>query len=416
MATQLPTIFIGYSHKDKPYLDELLAVVEPSLRGACVLQVWSDQEIPSGQSWASEIGRAVETAKAAVLLLSSDFFGSRLTREQELPILLRRWQSADLELFTIFVAAVPKAGLLVPLPPAGQGMAEELFDFLSVQAENAPERPLERMDPAERNRLFDAVAERLRAFAQSQGSGAATRRLHVPHIDWVEIPGGPFIYQQGETRELPTFWIARYPVTNVQYQTFIDDDGYGEPRWWEGLVRPEPEPSRWAQANRPRTNVDWYEAFAFARWLNARLGLPDSSIRLPTELEWEKAARGEGGLSYPWGAEYRSGCANVDEKSPGEGKWYLEQTIAVGLYPHGRSPYDVHDLSGNVWEWCINKYDDLEAVAPDDSGDGRALRGGSWSDSLVLARADGRGRIHPDGRVSSGGFRVLSSVPIDAVR
>jgi formylglycine-generating enzyme required for sulfatase activity len=162
--------------------------------------------------------------------------------------------------------------------------------------------------------------------------------------------------------------------------------------------------------------VDWYEAFAFARWLNARLGLPDSSIRLPTELEWEKAARGEGGLSYPWGAEYRSGCANVDEKSPGEGKWYLEQTIAVGLYPHGRSPYDVHDLSGNVWEWCINKYDDLEAVAPDDSGDGRALRGGSWFFNLGLARADFRLRLLPVLRLSYGGFRVLSSVLIDAVR
>ena len=124
-----------------------------------------------------------------------------------------------------------------------------------------------------------------------------THSIPIPDIDWVEIPQGPFIYQDGETRELPAFWITRYLVTNEQYQTFVDDNGYAEPRWWQELNRPEPEASRWTQPNRPRTNVDWYEAVAFSRWLNARLGLPEGSIRLPTELEWEKAARGEKGLS-----------------------------------------------------------------------------------------------------------------------
>lgn len=99
-----------------------------------------------------------------------------------------------------------------------------------------------------------------------------TRRLRVPDIAWVEIPGGDFIYQNGETRTLPRFWIARYPVTNAQYQTFIDDGGYDEPHWWTDLRRPEPQAPRWSQPNRPRTDVDWYECVAFTRWLNARLG------------------------------------------------------------------------------------------------------------------------------------------------
>ena len=111
---------------------------------------------------------------------------------------------------------------------------------------------------------------------------APTRRIRIPDIDWVEIPGGPFIYQDGETRNLPTFWIARYPVTNAQYRTFLDDGGYQETRWWRDLERPQPQEPRWPQPNRPRTNVDWYEAVAFGRWLNARLGLPEGSIRLPT--------------------------------------------------------------------------------------------------------------------------------------
>ncbi|WP_200284617.1 SUMF1/EgtB/PvdO family nonheme iron enzyme [Rhabdochromatium marinum] len=248
--------------------------------------------------------------------------------------------------------------------------------------------------------------------------GVGLRSDGLPDIAWVEIPGGPFIYQDGETRKLPTFWIARYPVTNAQYQTFIDDRGYEEPRWWVDPVRPEPQPSpsRWPQPNRPRTDLDWYEAVAFTRWLNARLGLSEGSLRLPTELEWEKAARGEQGRIYPWGVEYRSGHANVNEKVAGGGPWYLAQATAVGLYPHGGSPDGVDDLAGNVLEWCLNKHGDLTALTPDNSGDRRALRGGSWFDDPDFARADDRGWYLPEFRLNYWGFRLLSSVPIEPVR
>ena len=265
--------------------------------------------------------------------------------------------------------------------------------------------------------------------------GVGLRPNGLPDIDWVEVPGGPFIYQVGETRDLPTFWIGRYPVTNAQFQAFFDDGGYGkraglgtrigkplglraggEPEWWGDLKRPEPESPRWPHPNRPRNDVDWYEAVAFTRWLNARLGLPEGSIRLPTELEWEKAARGPEGRIYPWGNEYQSGFANVNERSASRGEWSLEQTTAVGLYPHGRSPDGVEDLAGNVWEWCLNKYDDPEAVAPDTSGASRGLRGGSWYYYPDLARADYRNGNHPENRNDGRGFRLLSSVPIEPVR
>jgi formylglycine-generating enzyme required for sulfatase activity len=114
----------------------------------------------------------------------------------------------------------------------------------------------------------------------------------------------------------------------------------------------------------------------------------------------------------------RSGGLNVDETEYGTRKsgWHLEQTTAVGLYPHGRSPYGVEDLAGTVWEWCLNKYDDEEAVAPDTSGASRALRGGAWYLSPASARADYRRGSRPDLRFDAWGFRLLSSVPIDAVR
>ena len=244
-----------------------------------------------------------------------------------------------------------------------------------------------------------------------------SRRIRIPDIAWIAIPAGPFVYQDGERRELPIFWMAKYPVTNAQYQCFIDDGGYQQDRWWPDLERPEPAQPRWPQGNRPRTDVDWYEAVAFTRWLNARLALPDGAIRLPTEPEWEKAARGERGLAYPWGAEYRSGYANVDETLQNtRGAWFLRQTTAAGVYPHGRSAYGVEDMAGTVWEWCLNRPDDLDAIQADFSGATGALRGGSWRDHPRRARAGFRNRARPYNRFEYRGFRLLSSVPIDAVR
>ena len=239
---------------------------------------------------------------------------------------------------------------------------------------------------------------------------AARKTILVPDIDWVEIPAGPFIYQESETVELPAFSISRYPITNVQYQTFIDASGYDEDRWWKDLRKPEPEASSWPQPNRPRTDVDWYEAVAFTRWLSAQLS---REIRLPTEQQWEKAARGTEGLEYPWGNEYRSGYANVDETEDKDGPWYLKQTTAVGLYPQGQSPWGVLDMAGNVWEWCLNKFDQLEVISADRSGDGRVLRGGSWVYIPVAARVTFRDWHNPDGRSDDRGFRVVVlSAPI----
>ncbi len=233
--------------------------------------------------------------------------------------------------------------------------------------------------------------------------------LLLPDIDWVTIAGGEFVYQQRERRRLPAFRIARYPVTNLQYQTFTDAGGYRDDRWWRDLQRPEPERSNWPQGNRPRTNVDWYEAVAFTRWLSAQLGY---AVRLPDEEEWERAARGVEGREYPWGREYESGRANIDETDGKTGPWYLEQTTAVGVYPHGASSEGVLDLSGNVWEWCLNEYQHPEQIQADTSGDTRVLRGGSCRYDADNARGSLRYGLFPDLRDFHYGFRVVSSAPI----
>jgi len=237
-----------------------------------------------------------------------------------------------------------------------------------------------------------------------------TKTLLVPDIDWVTIPAGEFIYgeeSEQTTHYLESFDIARYPVTNAQYQCFIDDGGYEDEGWWQELEKSEIENSKWLQGNRPRTNVNWYEATAFTRWLSDRL---NQTIRLPNELEWEKAARGEKGLKYPWGNEYEAGYANVQESRPEYGA-NIVQTVAVGLYPRDESSWGLRDMAGNVVEWCT----EITTNVNESSQDSRlsfALRGGAWTFKPGLVRAAFRladyDTVNRDYDI---GFRLLRSSP-----
>jgi hypothetical protein len=227
--------------------------------------------------------------------------------------------------------------------------------------------------------------------------------VKLPDIDWVTIPGGDFIYQdEKKPRKLPAFQISRYLVTYAQFQAFIDaPDGWSNPAWWEGLsASDEHKAQPWDQAfkfhNHPRERVSWYDAVAFTRWLSAKLGY---AVRLPTEQEWEKAARGTDGRAYPYEGKYDPAKANTGDTGIG-------QTSAVGIFPNGASVEGVHDLSGNVWEWCLNKY-----RSPDDVSlggtDPRVVRGGSWDDFADYARASYRNNFYPLNRNNLIGFRLV---------
>lgn len=249
------------------------------------------------------------------------------------------------------------------------------------------------------------------------GTSAGRR---APDIDWVEIPKGDFIYQDDQKLTLPTFYIARYPITYAQFQAFLDaPDGFDNDEWWHGLALQKQEMGEQAfpYANHPRERVSWYQAVAFCRWLTAKYhsvgaGLRPAmwdqgwEIRLPTEQEWEKVARGVDGRVYPWGNDYIPGYANIDETYDRIGPYYLARTTAVGLYPQGASPYGVLDMSGNVWEWCMNEYEHPERTQPE--GDARrVLRGGSWNNVHGSARAAIRYNLDPFIRNAYLGFRVV---------
>jgi len=271
------------------------------------------------------------------------------------------------------------------------------------------ERLAPQVEPLPEARHGAAVA--LGHFGLDERAGIGLRADGLPEIDWVEIFPGEFICGEGDqrrTESLPRYHLSRYPITNAQYQSFIDDGGYSEARWWGDLAqRLEPtELCAWPEANRPRADVSWYEAMAFCRWLSARLGY---TIRLPTEQEWEKGARGADGREYPWGDGYREGYANLDEG--GYGSHRIAETTAVGLYPAGASPYGLQDMSGNVWEWCLNEHGSAEKVQPGGVA-ARVMRGGSWFNGPHQARAAGRLRSLPVLRSGLIGFRVCYSSPV----
>ncbi len=227
-----------------------------------------------------------------------------------------------------------------------------------------------------------------------------SERIRIPDIDWVKIPGGTFIYGDekegtGPTEmELSTFYMSRYLVTYVQFQCFADAPDYNDDRWWAGM--PDKEPGRRIRElneryfqfwNQPRQNVMWYQAVAFTRWLSDKLS---AEITLPTEQQYERAARGTDGREYPWGDGYREGYANIDETRLDEGQYYLMWTSVVGIYLQGASPDSVLDLSGNLFTMCLNKENDTSDITVDTLAARRVLRGGSWISPSDLARAASR--------------------------
>jgi len=201
------------------------------------------------------------------------------------------------------------------------------------------------------------------------------------------VPPGPFIYGEGQETKVVRleqgFFVARAPVTNGEYARFVEATGHEPPQHWKGNIPPD------ELRDHPVAYASWRDAVAYAEW---------AGVRLLTEQEWEKAARGIDGRIYPWGDEFDSIRCNTAESSIGT-------TTPVHRYsPGGDSPCGCADMVGNVWEWTAGKW---EA-----GSERRVVRGGSFYFGQGYVRCAFRNGNFPDSRLADGGFRVMVASPV----
>ena len=221
--------------------------------------------------------------------------------------------------------------------------------------------------------------------------------------------------QPQHTVTIGRYSIAKYPVTVGAYRSFLEAGGYRNRKYWteagwlwrQSTDRDKPkywDEEQWVRNNKlPVVGISWYEAVAYCSWLSEFNG---KKYRLPTEAEWEKAARGTGEQLYPWGDEFDVNQCNTRENK-------LNRTIPVDeLSPRGESPFGCADMVGNASEWTISEYKPY----PYDEGDGRnnvegeklrVTRGGSWYKPILRARVSARGMNDPFFADNDVGFRYV---------
>ena len=265
-----------------------------------------------------------------------------------------------------------------------------------------------------RSRLQQALLRLLASqtdTATRSSAGCALSAIGDPRDldEMVLVPAGEFLMVSteidGHSDELPqhrlsldTFHIGAYPVTNGQYARFVAATEQRPPVHWQGN-----SPPPWLE-NHPVVNVSWHDAQAYCRWRSQTEG---QVYRLPTEAEWEKAARGADGRIYPWGNDWDPSRCNSHK---GRGDW---TTTPSGMYAAGVSPYDCQDMAGNVWEWTGSLFKEYpyqlnDGREAEQTQGSRVLRGGSSDDYRNFVRCAFRNWLPPDNWLRNFGFRLLS--------
>lgn len=275
------------------------------------------------------------------------------------------------------------------------------------------------------------------ATGRAEGAGQ-----HAVPDYWCDVPAGPFWSgdEAAGRRRGPALRqaelargvrIARFPVTNAEYRRFVEAGAYADPRWWTpegraflgqgGLGAPRDEerppisaPAHWGAAQyngpaQPAVGVSWYEAAAYCAWLTAEGRAagwlyPGEALRLPTALEWERAARHTDRRRYPWGDDPPD-----PERACYEGAG-LRAPAPVGCFPAGAAACGALDLAGNVWEWTASLADDLAAPAPrpDLAPDQPpAIKGGAFNWDAEALRCGAHYWFHPAQRYNLLGFRLV---------
>jgi formylglycine-generating enzyme required for sulfatase activity len=385
-------IFISHSVKDNDFARQLAqALTEMGV------DVWIDlADIPAGMKWSTAVQNGLNECDVMIVIITPDSMASNNVEDEwqyyfdkkkkvfpvrwkpaEAHFQLSRIQYVDFHMqdfataFTRLTAELHGQGIAVV---AVQGELHEIRSdaATSVPVDSETKPPL---------RVEDILP---------------------PPFEWIEIPGGKLVLERSKfvkgnylpvkiVVDVPTFAIAKYPVTNAQFAKFIDAGGYPQKQWWteEGLsmknyqkwtVPPYWYKKSWNGADYPVV-VSLHEAVAFCNWLKETAELPaDVIITLPTEQQWQRAAQGDDGRIFPWGNTFDKRNCNSKESN-------FRRTTPVQQYEgKGDSPFGVVDMGGNVWEWTRTIWAlgsvelDQEATSKDfQSGRAeRIVRGGAF--------------------------------------
>ena len=215
------------------------------------------------------------------------------------------------------------------------------------------------------------------------------------------IPAGVSVIGEGDDSHsisVGPYEIGKYPVTNLAYQRFVIETNHTPPPHW-GNGFPQ------VLADHPVVEVNWYDVFSYCEWMSRSTGIVH---RIPTEIEWERAARGVENTTYPWGDSFNPENCNCWELGVG---W----TTPVNCFLNGASSFKVLDMVGNVWEWCSSLFMDYPYLGHDGredqkADDWRVLRGGSWMDHEWGVRAARRLSGNPSTFSHNTGFRVVREI------
>jgi serine/threonine-protein kinase len=399
-------VFISYAREDQPYTRKLADSLRQ--RG---FEVWVDDRIDFGDDWWEVIVQTIRASAAFVVIMTPNSEKSGWVKKEILLALEERKRAFPLLLrgqrFPIYIDIQYADVTDGRMPPD---------NFYERLAQVAPSKPMVEQRPPTRQLVAYQPAGR---HGEPQVALPAILEHREPfEPELVLIPAGEFLmgsdpkkdedtYEEEQPQHrlhLPDYYIAKAPVTDTQYLAFVQSTSYREPKNWDKGKPPG------GKEDHPVVSVTWHDAMAYCRWLTKTTG---RSYRLPSEAEWEKAARGTDGRIYPWGDESpdKNRC-NFDKN--------LGDTTPVGQYsPRGDSHYGCVDTAGNVFEWTLSLWgkEKLDFKYPYDPQDGRenleagsdilrVCRGGAFYFSQRYVRCAFRGWNFPYGRYINLGFRV----------
>ena len=390
-------VFISYSHDDT----ETMLRVRNYLKSSG-MQIWTDEGIePGTQNWQIAIEQAIRKTDAVVVLLSPASSNSVWVREE-----LGFAQNLGKKVYPLLIKGDETDAI-----PFGYSKAQ----WIDIRKNELVEAGLEKLLAAlpkqssfeENSQKGSETLKGLKSRQFSKRSAiliivallviiSVITAVFFPNLfqpdngDMVFIEAGTFYMgnddgepNQGPARNvyLDSFWIDTFEVTNSQYQLFVDETNHTPPDHWEnGQHAPD-------LADHPVIGVSWYDAKQFCEWNGAK--------RLPTEAEWEKAARGNDKRAWPWGNPWSDGNANTSEAK-------IDFTVPVGTFPDDKSFYGVMDMAGNAQEWVNDWYQEdyySWAVSQNPhgpmSGTTRVVRGSSYWFGKELAKTYYRSGIYP---------------------